>query len=219
MEKKYQLDDKLQFYHELLVQMASRVEESIALAREAFEKEDVKLSEKVKGDDYFIDKMRDLIESDGVRILISEAPYGQYMRQVIAGMKIVTSLERMGDHACHLAALAVMPMTPRKHQDIAAVIAEMAEADHHMAAEVIDALVRMDSQKAREIAKMDDEVDRLNAKAGKMIIAVDAADVAERENLFDYHYVSKELERFGDHVTNICAWIVYMAEGVKPDLN
>jgi hypothetical protein len=48
MEKKYQLDDKLQFYHELLVQMASRVEESIALAREAFEKEDVKLSEKVR---------------------------------------------------------------------------------------------------------------------------------------------------------------------------
>jgi len=214
MEKKYQLDDKLEFYQELLAQMCGRVIEAISEAAEAFSQSDANLAEKVNGDRFIIVQMRDLIESDGVRILISEAPYGQYMRTVIAGLKIVTSLERMGEHACHLA-MAVKS----EYAELDALVMEMARKDHEMASLVLDAMGRWDARKAREIAKMDDEVDALRSKLGDRIISIESGTPEGRKHLFDTYSVTKELERYGDHVTNICSWIVYTKEGVKPDLN
>ncbi|MFA7118292.1 MAG: PhoU domain-containing protein, partial [Sphaerochaetaceae bacterium] len=170
-------------------------------------------------DDYFIDQMRSLVESDGVHLLISEAPYGQYMRQVIAGLKIVTSLERMGDHAAHLAAMAVMPVGGEEHTAVINEIVEMALSDAKMTREAVEAMIHMDADKATAVAKLDDDIDQRRQKINAMILVLEPKDITERENLYNYYYIAKELERLGDHVTNICAWIVYMVQGVKPDLN
>ena len=98
-QKRYEssLDEKMRFYQQLLVQMVNRVEEAIYQAQTAFRNNDINLARKVLADDYFIDQLQELIENDGVRLLVSEAPYGHYMRYIIAGIKIVSSLERMGD--------------------------------------------------------------------------------------------------------------------------
>lgn len=217
--KKYQLDDKLQFFHELLIQMVNRVEESIYQAMHAFKNHDEALAEKVVSEDYFIDQMRDLIESDGVRLLISEAPYGHYMRQVIAGLKIVTSLERMGDHAAHLAKLAVQTTEGSAHRKIVDAIADMALADAKMTRAAVDALIANDADMARQVAAMDDDIDERRKQINAMLFEEEPKDAKQRENLYNYFYIAKEMERLGDHVTTICSWIVYMAAGVKPDLN
>lgn len=217
--KKYQLDDKMQFFHELLVQMVNRVEESIYQAIHAFKNHDEALAEKVVTEDYFIDQMRDLIESDGVRLLISEAPYGHYMRHVIAGLKIVTSLERMGDHAAHLARLAVQTAEGATTRKIIDAIADMALADAKMTRSAVDALIANDAEAARKVAAMDDDIDERRRQINEMIFAEVPKDAKQREDLYNYFYITKEMERMGDHVTTICSWIVYMAAGEKPDLN
>ncbi|AEC01667.1 phosphate signaling complex protein PhoU [Parasphaerochaeta coccoides] len=219
MVKKHQLDDKMTFFNELLIQMVNRVEGAIYQAVHAFKEHDQELAKKVVSDDYFINQLRDMIESDGVRLLISEAPYGQYMRTVIAGMKIVTSLERMGDHAAHLARLALLPTGQFDDKKIVEEMSAMALIGARMTRSAVEALVANDQDKARAVALIDDEMDAKRKQVNGLIYNVETKSREDREKLYDYFYVTKELERLGDHVTTICSWIVYTAAGVKPKLN
>ena len=222
MKDTVQIDEKLNFFDELLLKMVTRVEQSILKATVAFRDRDVEMAKKVIADDTFIDQMRELVENDAVSLLISEAPYGHYMRHVIAGLKMVTSLERMGDHAAHLAKVAT-EIDPTKEGERAIVdkIVEMANADAAMFREVINALSKKDAVRAREIAKMDNEIDNYKQEIYHMIFeANDNSRCGSPNNeLFEFYYLAKELERLGDHVTTICRWIVYMKEGEKPELN
>lgn len=222
MKDTVQIDEKLNFFNELLLKMVTRVEQSILKATVAFRDCDVEMAKKVIADDTFIDQMRELVENDAVSLLISEAPYGHYMRHVIAGLKMVTSLERMGDHAAHLAKF-VIEMEPVKdsEREIVDKIVEMANADAVMFREVINALSKTDAVRAREIAKMDNEIDDYKEEIYQMIFRVNDNSRCEKSNnkLFEFYYLAKELERLGDHVTTICKWIVYMKEGEKPELN
>lgn len=219
MAKQYQLDDKMAFFNELLIQMVNRVEGAIYQAIHAFKEHDQELAKKVISDDYFINQLRDMIESDGVRLLISEAPYAQYMRNVIAGIKIVTSLERMGDHAAHLARLALLPVGQLDDKKIVDEISVMALIGARMTRSTVEALVANDQEKARAVASIDDEMDAKRKEVNNLIYSIEAKSREDREKLYDYFYVAKEMERLGDHVTTICSWIVYTAAGVKPKLN
>lgn len=219
-----QIEEKIDFLKDLLLKMVTRVEEAILKATVAFRDHDIKMAEKVVADDFYIDEMRELIENDAVMLLISEAPYGHYMRYVIAGLKMVTSLERMGDHAAHLARLTASMSTAQKTCDAEIVkkIVAMANADAAMFREVISALATIDAQRAIEIAKMDNEIDTMEEENYRLILAANARCSREGEpsmELFEFYYITKELERLGDHVTTICKWIVYMKEGEKPQLN
>ncbi|NCD05982.1 MAG: phosphate signaling complex protein PhoU [Spirochaetia bacterium] len=217
----YQIDEKIMFYRELLLQMVTRVEQAILKATIAMENKDIKLAESVINEDFFINQLRDMIESDAVRLLISEAPYGHYMRQVIAGLKIATSLERMGDHATHLAKMVSHEnfCNDEREQPIIKGIIEMSNIVANMFREAINALINIDAKQAKDVAKMDDEIDKRREDLKKQILeAGPFENIQLRQNMHNYYYLVIELERVGDHITTICSWVVYMDEGVKPHL-
>lgn len=217
-----QIDEKIMFYRELLLQMVTRVEQAIVKATIAMETNDVKLANSVIKEDYFINQLRDMIESDAVRLLISEAPYGHYMRQVIAGLKIATSLERMGDHATHLAKMVGQEKLSNDERELPIIkgIVEMSNIVASMFRGAVDALINIDSQAAKDVAKMDDEVDQRREELKNQILECGPfEDIILRQNMHNYYYLVIELERVGDHITTICSWVVYMDEGVKPKLN
>lgn len=217
MPKAIQLDEKLDFFNGLLLQMVSRVEESILKATVAFRDQDTNLAEKVVAEDYFIDQLRDMIENDSVRLLISEAPYGHYMRYVVAGLKMVTSLERMGDHAAHLAGIAShIDKENKTEKQVVDKIVAMANADARMFRKAIEALMEKDGVAAVEVSYMDSEIDEFRFEINNLIFS---QGDARNPNMYEYFYIVKELERIGDHITTICSWIVYMTEGKKPKLD
>ena len=216
--KENMLDEKIRFFHEMLIQMVNRVEEAIYQAQHAFKNHDVQLADKVVANDCFIDQLQEMIENDGVRLLVSEAPYGHYMRHIIAGIKIVSSLERMGDHAAHLARMSVteeletcLPFVDQ--------ISAMALLGATMTRKVVEAFMDAKAEKAVEVAAMDDEMDEARIRINTQLFAVKPKTSAEMERLFNYFYLAKEMERIGDHVTTICRWIVYMDKGERPRLN
>ena len=218
----YQIDEKISFYRELLLQMVTRVEQAILKATIAMDNKDVKLANTVIKEDYFINQLRDMIESDAVRLLISEAPYGHYMRQVIAGLKMATSLERMGDHAAHLAELVGSDCfcDDERESEVVSGIVEMSNLIAKMFREAIDALISIDSEEAKKVAESDDEVDKMRDKLKKVILENGPFESLKlRQNMHNYYYLVTELERVGDHITNICSWVVYMDQGIKPHLN
>ena len=212
------LDAKMHFFQEMLIQMENRVEEAIYLAQHAFRNHDVELAKQVVANDYFIDQLQEMIENDGVRLLISEAPYGHYMRHIIAGIKIVSHLERMGDHAAHLAGLAV---TREIEACISFVeqIAEMALLGATMTRKAVEALIDAKSEKAIEVAAMDDQMDVARDTINQQLLSVQSNGPEMTERLCNLFYLAKEMERVGDHVTTICRWIVYMDKGQRPKLN
>lgn len=218
MKKASLLDEKMRFYQEMLIQMVNRVEEAIYQAQHAFRNHDVVLARKVIANDYFIDQLQDMIENDGVRLLISEAPYGHYMRHIIAGMKIVSSLERMGDHASHLAKMATAQedelCTPFVER-----ISEMALLGATMTRLAVEAFMDVKAEKAIEVAAMDDKMDAERDAINADLFAMQPSSAKEMERILNLFYLTKEMERFGDHVTTICRWIVYMDKGERPRLN
>lgn len=222
-EYKFRIEEKINFFNELLIQMVTRVEEALLKATVAFRDHDVEMAKKVIADDFFIDQMREMIENEAVRLLISEAPYAHYMRHVIAGLKMVTSLERMGDHAAHLAKVAShLVATQDTEIIIVNKIVEMASADAEMFREATVALSKTDAIAAKEIAKKDNIIDAYRKEINTLIFEANISlkdDKNKDGELFELFYIVKELERLGDHVTTICKWIVYMKEGEKPELN
>jgi phosphate transport system protein len=212
------LDEKMRFFQEMLIQMVSRVEEAILQAQHAFRNNDTELARRVIANDYFIDQLQEMIENDGVRLLVSEAPYGHYMRHIIAGIKIVSSLERMGDHAAHLAKMTVTQelenCLPFVEQ-----IAEMALLGASMTRMAVDAFIDAKAEKAIEVAALDDRMDEARVKINEQLFATKADSKQAMQRLFNLFYLAKEMERLGDHITTICRWIVYMDKGQRPKLN
>ncbi|WP_320123092.1 phosphate signaling complex protein PhoU [uncultured Sphaerochaeta sp.] len=212
------LDEKMQFFQEMLIQMVNRVEESIYQAQYAFRNHDVELAKKVIANDWFIDQLQEMVENDAVRLLVSETPYGHYMRHIIAGIKIVSSLERMGDHAAHMAKMAsneeeaiFIPFVER--------ISEMALLGATMTRKVVEAFIDVKAEKAIEVASLDDKMDAERDALNADLFALRPETEAEMERILNLFYLTKEMERYGDHVTTICRWIVYMDKGQRPKLN
>lgn len=212
------LDEKMQFFQEMLIQMVNRVEEAILQAQHAFRNHDILLAKKVIANDWFIDQLQEMVENDGVRLLVSEAPYGHYMRHIIAGIKIVSSLERMGDHAAHLAKMAsseeqelFIPFVER--------ISEMALLGATMTRKAVEAFIDVKAEKAMEVAAMDDQMDKARDELNRDLFVLKPTNEKEMERILNLFYLTKEMERMGDHVTTICRWIVYMEKGQRPRLN
>ncbi|MDC7245236.1 MAG: phosphate signaling complex protein PhoU [Sphaerochaetaceae bacterium] len=218
MKEQNSLDDKMHFFQEMMLQMVTRVEEAVYQARSAFEEHDVILARKVIENDYFIDQLQEMIENDGVRLLVSEAPYGHYMRHIIAGIKMVSNLERMGDHAAHLAKMATADKSEAEQPYIKK-ISDMALIGATMIRKAVEAFVDVESEKAIEVAQIDDQMDAARDEINSMLFKATASDPAQMERLLNLFYVAKEMERLGDHVTTICRWIVYMEKGERPHLN
>ena len=217
-EKQSKLDEKMQFFQEMLIQMVNRVEEAIYQAQHAFRNHDGALAKKVIENDYFIDQLQEMIETDGVRLLVSETPYGHYMRHIIAGIKIVSSLERMGDHASHLAKMATIDQDD-SFDPFVQKICEMALLGATMTRKAVEAFLDVKAEKAVEVAEMDDQMDEARDQLNKDLFTFKVQNHQQMEQVLNLFYLTKEMERYGDHVTTVCRWIVYMDKGEKPKLN
>ncbi|NCB01389.1 MAG: phosphate signaling complex protein PhoU [Spirochaetia bacterium] len=218
MKENNSLDEKMKFFQEMILQMVTRVEEAVYKARSAFEEHDIKLANDVIESDYFIDQLQEMIENDGVRLLVSESPYGHYMRHIIAGIKMVSNLERMGDHAAHLAKM-VNAEKLEIEEPFMQRISDMALMSATMIRKAVEAFVDVEAQKAIEVAQMDDKLDEARDEINALIFQTKVSDPAQMQRIMNLFYVVKELERIGDHVTTICRWIVYMERGERPQLN
>jgi len=131
---------------------------------------------------------------------------------------MVTNLERMGDYAVHLAQMA----TVEEYEDcipFVEQISEMALLGATMTRKAVEAFMDVKAEKAIEVAAMDDRMDEARRTVNAGLVSVKPSSEKKMERLYNLFYLAKEMERFGDHVTTICSWIVYMANGERPKLN
>lgn len=212
------LDKRINMLTTELAEMASLVEKQIYDSILALKNHDMKIADKVIENDDKVDKLHKDIEEKCLKFMATESPMATDLRKIYTTSKIVTDLERMADYA-----VDISKITKRVKEDPlgeeAMPLWDIVEVISLMIKNSIEAFVKGDDTAAYEICKMDDKVDaiyRANFEKVMKMMAKDEKMVTKGTQIL---FASKYLERMGDHVTNICEWIIFSKSGDYVDLN
>lgn len=212
------LEKRMQLLTSELAEMGSLVEKQLYNSIEAFKNKDMVLAKKVIENDDKVDELNKKIEEQCLKFMAMESPVATDLRKIFTTSKIVTDLERMADYAVDICKIA-----QRVELDILGEECEpvwqMVDILRKMLKRSLEAFVTGNVKEAYEICKMDDEVDILYRGLFNDILKKMAKDETIINKGAQILFASKYLERVGDHVTNICEWIIFSSKGDYVDLN
>ena len=204
-------DEQLAQLHRELIEMGALCERVIALASRALTTGDKSLAQQVPPLDRDIDRKERDIENLCLRLLLHQQPVAGDLRRISAALKMITDMERIGDHAADISEIELMlESLPRMSNDH---LREMATQTSVMLIRSLEAFVEKDQQKAQWVIDHDDVVDDLfDAVKGELIAAIHE-DPEKGELATDLLMAAKYFERIGDHVTNIAEWAIFAMTG------
>lgn len=212
------LEKRMQLLTSELAEMGSLVEKQLYNSIEAFKNKDMVLVKKVIENDDKVDELNKKIEEQCLKFMAMESPVATDLRKIFTTSKIVTDLERMADYAVDICKIA-----QRVELDILGEECEpvwqMVDILRKMIKRSLEAFVTGNVKEAYEICKMDDEVDILYRGLFNDILKKMAKNETIINKGAQILFASKYLERVGDHVTNICEWIIFSSKGDYVDLN
>lgn len=211
-------DLKLQQLHEDLMAMGETVAKQIEESINALKEQDETLADKVIEDDDIIDKFEEEIEDKCIKLMATENPLAGDLRRIFITTKIITDLERMGDHAVDIAKIAKKLIGESYIKDLID-IPKMAKIVEVMIKDSLEVYITRDVDRAYKVSKMDDEVDKLYKSIFAELLIIMGNNPATINQASQFLFVCKFLERMADHTTNICEWTVYLESGEKLKLN
>lgn len=167
----------------------------------------------IKGDGRINSMQRD-IEHRCMTLLLRQQPVAGDLRRISTAMKIVTDIERIGDHAADIAEIIPHLAASRRAGDPAVSDAiRMGQKAHKMLLDALDALTGEDEPAAQKVIAADDEVDYDFNAIKRTLAAEIAADPAKVDAALDLLMVIKYLERIGDHAVNLAEWVEFLRTG------
>jgi len=211
-------DKELQDLHLQMLKMCTVVEEALNNSVHALKHQDIALAQSVIDGDDVIDDLESQIEDKCLKLIALQAPMAKDLRFIATAMKIITDLERIADHAVDISKITVR-LSNEKYIKELIDIPRMGEIATRMVKESIDAYVKQDAEKAKEVAKMDDEVDAIHKQIFRELLLIMMEDPKKINQATSFLFVSKSLERIGDYVTNICEKIIYAVTSEHMNLN
>ena len=211
-------DLKLQQLHEDLMSMGEAVVKQIEDSINALKEQDKDLAEKVIEKDDVIDNFEEEIEDKCVKLMATEQPLASDLRRIFIATKIITDLERMGDHAVDVAKIAKKLIGENYIKELID-IPKMAKIVEGMIKDSLEVYITRDVNRAYEVSKMDDEVDKLYKNIFAELLIIMRNDPTTINQASQFLFVCKFLERMADHATNICEWTVYLECGERLKLN
>jgi phosphate transport system protein len=188
------------------------VEEAIYKAIRALQERDAELADEVIAGDGQIDEQENHVDEECLKILALHQPVATDLRRIAAIMMINVDLERMADLAVDIAeravGLAEPPFFPVPDK-----LQRMTDMTITMVRECLNAFVHLDTQQARRVVRLDDEVDRLNADIIQELIGTMRHSPENIEPGLSLFSATRHLERIADHATNIAEDVVYLVQG------
>ena len=214
MSIRKQYDSDLEALRVALVEMGQNAAEAVENALEALCTADTAAAQKiVQGDDRINNMERD-IEHRCMTLLLRQQPVASDLRFISAVMKVVTDVERIGDHAADIAEIVPHLVGVRKAGDPAVSRSiEMGRKAHKMLQDAMSAFAAEDEAAAKAVIDADDAVDYDFNTIKRMLAAEIAADPGKVDAALDVLMVIKYLERIGDHAVNIAEWVEFLRTG------
>ncbi len=201
-------DEQLNTLNQRMIQMGQMIENNIQGAIDALINGDVKKARQIMAADDEVDKMQREIENICFNLLIQQQPVAKDLRAITAAMKMVTDMERIGDHAADISEITEF-LAGDKITNHLKNLSIMASEASVMLINSVDAFAEKDEEKAEEVIAHDDVVDDLFTKVKNELIALIAENPSCGEAQLDILMIAKYLERIGDHATNIAEWVLY----------
>lgn len=201
-----------------VITLGSMTEKAIGRAVEALRNQDADLAQRVIDGDQAINQLRWEIENDVLTLLATQGPMARDLRRITATMMIATELERMADHAEGIAVLTQRTADEPLLKPLVD-IPRMADIARELLLASLDAFVDADAERARQIARRDDEVDRLYEQVYRELLTFMISDPRTITRATHLLWVAHNVERIADRVTNICERIIFVATGDIEEIN
>lgn len=206
------LDHELTLLRDDVLKLSFVVDKAIELSVQALKEQNVDLARQVIRDDVNINTARYQIEKKCYLLLATRQPTARDMRSIVTAIHIVVELERIGDHAEGIAKLALeLAKEPMLKPLID--IPRMAEISREMLRASLNAYINWDAAQAQHIVERDDEVDHLDDQVYRELVTFMIQDPRNISRATYLLWVSHNLERSADRITNICERVIFMVTG------
>ncbi|MCB9077228.1 MAG: phosphate signaling complex protein PhoU [Anaerolineaceae bacterium] len=203
-----------------ILTMGSMVEEELGLALKAMHGLDFSLARKVYAADRAVNEKRFAVEEECTMIISTQQPNARDLRAIIAVMNMIVDLERMGDQAKGIAK-AVLHLEDNPSQTQPSELTEMGAIVTEMLRQIMTAYANRDISLAQQISNRDGEIDELYAQLfSRIMVRMARAESPDKcETNYEFLRMARELERFGDLVTNVAERIIYITTGLMYETN
>ena len=202
-----------------LIQMGGLIEQAIEMGISALIKQDVEKAKQAMEFDEEVDHQEREIESLCMKLLLQQQPVARDLRLISAALKMITDMERIGDHAADISEMTILMSGSKYEGNLISIdlIKDMAKETTDMVIKSVDAFVKKDLELAHWVIGRDDVVDDLFAAYRRQMIDKINENVKNGEQATDMLMVAKYFERIGDHATNIAEWVIYSITGEHDD--
>ena len=208
-----QFDAELEDIRSKVMAMGGIVEQQLADAIRALSDIDADLAEVVVNSDYKVNAMEVDIDEECTQILARRQPAASDLRLVIAVIKTITDLERIGDEAERIARMALAEEKRAASERLFGRLEHMGEMVREMLREALDTFARMDAEKAIEVWHMDRRIDQEYEDIMRLLVTYMMEDPRSIPHALNVMWAARALERIGDHTRNICEYVIYLVKG------
>jgi phosphate transport system protein len=209
-----QYDQELEAIRSKVLQMGGMVETQFEDALTCFRVGDAVRADKVMADDHLVNQLEVSLDDACSHLIVRRQPAANDLRTIMATIKVITDLERIGDEATKIArtskALHARGLTGFNHYDMMRTIAT---GTSDMLHDALDAFARLDGKQALQLIAADEVIDHEFRSILRNLITFMMEDPRTISSALDTLWVAKAIERIGDHAKNIAEYVIYVVEG------
>ncbi len=209
-------DSDLEAVQAQIMKMGGLVEDAIRLGMQALETRDAELALQVRRADAAIDTLEETINEGAARIIALRAPTAIDLRLVLSVIKISGNLERIGDYAKNMAKRCEVLAQAAPISDSTGTLRRMTRAVEGMLKDALDAYIHRDAALAADVIARDVDIDQMYNALFRELLTFMMEDPRNITACLHLHFISKNTERMGDHVTSIAEQVIYLSTGKQP---
>ncbi|HZU89748.1 MAG TPA: phosphate signaling complex protein PhoU [Stellaceae bacterium] len=205
-------DEELAKLNRIVAEMGGRAESQLALAIEAVTTRDSELAARVVEGDAAVDRLERDLDNLAIRLLALRQPMARDLREIFAALKVASDLERICDYAANIAKRAIALNQTPPVQPVGA-LPRMARLAELMIKDVLDAYVARNADQALAVWMRDEELDEMYSSLFRELLTYMMEDPRNISASTHLLFMAKNIERIGDHATNIAENVYYLVHG------
>lgn len=206
------IDSQLEDLKKLTLEMGGLVEKALTIVSTGLLKKELTQLREVMHIEGLINDLQIKIDNECLQVLAKQGPVAKDLRLILSIIKINTDLERMGDQCVNVSHIS-RELIERGFSNSLQDIEDMLGSVTKMVKASLDSFVKMDANIAKQVLNMDDEVDNYKKKINQHSIQMMKTDVNSLQDHLDFILIARNLERLGDHATNIAEDVIFAFTG------